>query len=66
MRLRSLGLLGAGYVLGARAGRDRYAQIVETARKASQRVDGYRRNGSAPSPRLADYLRSATSDRPER
>ncbi len=54
MKLRSLVLFGAGYVLGARAGRERYAQIVEAAQKASQRFDERRRQPTKPSERVAD------------
>ncbi len=54
MKLRSLALLGAGYVLGAKAGRERYAQIVEEAQKASQRLDEFRRQRAKPSQRVAD------------
>ncbi|MGH3463701.1 MAG: hypothetical protein ACRDP9_19735 [Kribbellaceae bacterium] len=54
MKLRSLALLGAGYVLGAKAGRERYAQIVEAAEKASQRLDEFRRQRAKPSQRVGD------------
>jgi hypothetical protein len=54
MKLRSLALLGVGYVLGAKAGRERYAQIVEAAQKASQRLDEFRRQRAKPSQRAAD------------
>ena len=35
MKLSNLVYAGAGYVLGARAGRDRYDQIVRLARRVS-------------------------------
>jgi hypothetical protein len=54
MKLRSLALLGVGYVLGAKAGRERYAQIVEAAQKASQRLDEFRRQRAKPSQRVSD------------
>jgi hypothetical protein len=38
MRLTLLCAFGAGYVLGSKAGRDRYDQIRELARDASQRL----------------------------
>lgn len=41
MRLTTLLMLGAGYVMGARAGRERYAEIVTAAAKASQRLEDY-------------------------
>jgi hypothetical protein len=34
-------MFGAGYVVGARAGRERYAQIVMAARTASKRLEEY-------------------------
>jgi hypothetical protein len=63
MRLGSLALFGAGYVLGARAGRERYAQIVAAAQQAAEHL-GQTTSGPAPSVRLAEYLKSATGDRP--
>ena len=39
MKLTLLCAFGAGYVLGSRAGRDRYEQIRELARDASQRLE---------------------------
>ena len=38
MSIRGLVVFGAGYVLGTRAGRERYQQIVEAAGKAAQRI----------------------------
>jgi len=38
-------VFGLGYVLGSKAGRERYAQIMSATRNASQRIDGYRRGG---------------------
>jgi hypothetical protein len=49
MKLRSLAVFGVGYVLGAKAGRERYAQIVEAVQTASQRFDEVRRQRSKPS-----------------
>lgn len=48
MKLRSLAVFGAGYVLGAKAGRERYVQIVEAIQTASQRFDEARRQRSKP------------------
>jgi hypothetical protein len=39
MKLTLLCAFGAGYVLGSRAGRDRYDQIRGLARDASQRLE---------------------------
>ena len=41
-------VFGAGYVLGSRAGRERYAQIVAMTRRASQRIDTSRLSGIRP------------------
>jgi hypothetical protein len=41
VRVRSLAFFGAGYVLGTRAGRERYKQIVAAAQTASKRLDDY-------------------------
>jgi hypothetical protein len=62
VKLTSIALFGAGYVLGTRAGRERYAQIVQLAQKASERLDSYDHNGGKPSERLAQYIRTAVSD----
>jgi hypothetical protein len=42
VRLRSLAVFGLGYVLGTRAGRERYEQIVAAAQNASKRLESYR------------------------
>ena len=41
MRLPTLLMFGAGYVLGTRAGRERYAQIIAAADSVSQRLEAY-------------------------
>jgi hypothetical protein len=41
-------VFGAGYVLGTKAGRERYAQIVAVTRRASQRIDTSRLGGIRP------------------
>ena len=41
MRLTTVIVFGAGYVMGTKAGRERYAQIVELAEKASKRLEDY-------------------------
>lgn len=40
MKLTLLCAFGAGYVLGSKAGRDRYEQIRDLAQDASQRLEG--------------------------
>jgi hypothetical protein len=44
--LTKLGALGIGYVLGARAGRERYEQIRILAGQAARRLDAYASGGS--------------------
>ena len=41
MKLTTLAVFGAGYVVGTKAGRERYAQIVAVAEKASKRLEEY-------------------------
>ena len=60
MKLTKVALLAAGYVAGARAGRERYAQIVEALGRASQRLEDYSArhspdpSGQEPGARRAD------------
>lgn len=46
--LRRLILFGAGYVLGARAGRARYNQIAAMAQAAARRLDDYAASNGMP------------------
>lgn len=46
MSLVSIAIFGAGYVLGTKAGRERYEQIVKAAQNASQRLEEYSAGGS--------------------
>ena len=46
MRLATIGLCGVAYVLGARAGRERYEQIHRLAREAAQGLESYGEGGS--------------------
>lgn len=39
MRLTSIAMLGIGYVLGARAGRERYDQISDFIQRTSKRLE---------------------------
>lgn len=41
MKLTKATLFAAGYLIGARAGRERYAQIVHGVAKASQRLEDF-------------------------
>jgi hypothetical protein len=42
VKIVALAVFGAGYVLGSKAGRQRYEQIVELTRRASQGLEGSR------------------------
>ena len=41
MKLASLAVFAAGYILGARAGHERYAQIVDVVEKASHQLEEF-------------------------
>ena len=41
VKLTKLTIFAAGYIIGTRAGRERYAQILEGAAKASQRLEEF-------------------------
>jgi hypothetical protein len=41
VRVRTAAVFGAGYVLGTRAGRERYGQIMAAAQSASKRLAYY-------------------------
>jgi hypothetical protein len=46
VRLGVLGALAVGYVLGTRAGRERYDQIRQAASRAAERLESYGASGS--------------------
>jgi hypothetical protein len=46
MRLTALGALAVGYVLGARAGKERYEEIRQLASRAAERLEAYGSSGS--------------------
>ena len=50
-------VFGLGYVLGSRAGRERYAQILAVTRRASQRIDTSRLSGMRPTRMTASHQR---------
>lgn len=54
MRLTTLVMFGAGYVMGTKAGRERYAQIVTVAEKASKRLDEFSARTQADARSVAD------------
>ncbi len=41
MKLASVAIFAAGYVIGTRAGRERYAQIVDLMERTSQRLEAF-------------------------
>jgi hypothetical protein len=41
VKLTSVALFAAGYVIGAKAGRERYAQIADRVARASQRLEEF-------------------------
>ena len=45
MKITTAAVFGVGYVLGSKAGRERYAQIVAAARQASKRLETYGNGG---------------------
>ena len=59
MKLVGLTLFGAGYVLGSKAGRERYEQIRALARAATNKFEdpGTQSRLSAYTDRLATYAR---------
>jgi hypothetical protein len=63
VKLTTVAVFGFGYVLGSRAGRERYAQIVAAARKASERLEAYSNGGGGSLDRSAivGRYRSASS-----
>ena len=42
--LSKLIVFGAGYILGSKAGRERYNQIAAIAQQAARRLEGYEAN----------------------
>jgi len=68
MRLRSLVVFGAGYVLGTRAGRERYAQIAAMAGRTAERLGRPDLTGTTAEPtvRLDDYLQGAPANGAQR
>jgi len=41
VKLTRVAVFAAGYIVGARAGRERYAQIVDVLERASQRLEEF-------------------------
>lgn len=41
MKLTKAAVFAAGYIIGAKAGRERYAQIADVVEKTSQRLEDF-------------------------
>ena len=56
MTLTKVAIFAVGYVVGTKAGHERYAQIVDIAGRASQRLEEYsaRHGGRGADARAAD------------
>jgi hypothetical protein len=50
VKLGTLLMFGAGYVLGSKAGRERYEQICQMAQTASERLEAYSLDHEHPRP----------------
>jgi len=63
VKLTAMALFGAGYLLGSRAGRERYDQISELARTAAAKFEtsGARQRLEAYASRLEAYSSRAQS-----
>lgn len=64
MKLSTLAMFGAGYVLGARAGRERFEQLRALAGRAAGELDGpsARKRLEEVSARLEAYARGDDPD----
>jgi hypothetical protein len=62
VKLTTVAIFGVGYVLGSKAGRERYAQIVAAARKASERLEAYGNGGGRSIGRAAAPGRHGPAD----
>lgn len=64
MNLTKAALFAAGYVMGARAGRERYAQIIDGMARASQRLEEFSARRPPASRRPSPSRRSMATSRP--
>jgi hypothetical protein len=55
VKVTTVGLCAVAYVLGARAGKERYDQIRRLAHEAAERLESYGEGGSLAA-RLSDWL----------
>lgn len=58
MKLTTIGLCGVAYVLGARAGKERYDQMRKLAQETAQKLESYGEGGSL-AVRFAGWLDEA-------
>jgi hypothetical protein len=58
--LSKLIVFGAGYVLGSKAGRERYNQIVAIAQEAARRLEQYSGDSRLPAPSWRVSSRAGT------
>jgi hypothetical protein len=64
VRLRVLGVLALGYVLGSRAGRERYEEIRRLAIEAAERLEAYGERGTLAARLERDSSRRDTGTGP--
>jgi hypothetical protein len=60
--IRIATFFAAGYVLGSKAGHERYEQIVAAARTVSQRLENYSNSSSSSVKRRTSAIDSSDSD----
>jgi hypothetical protein len=67
VRLSTVAVFGAGYVLGTRAGRQRYDQLRSLAQRLASEFDdvGVRQRLATISSRLENYAREGSFDAPK-
>lgn len=53
MKLASVAVFAAGYIIGAKAGRERYAQIIDVLERASRRLEEF--SSDRPASRRGDH-----------
>ncbi len=66
MKLATMAVFGVGYVLGSKAGRERYAQIKVAAQKTSRRLDAYGSGGGQSSRRSSGPTNAGSAARSRR
>jgi hypothetical protein len=55
-------MFGAGYVLGAKAGRERYQQIMAAAQTAAQRLEKYGNRSKPPDDERTSVVDTSVGD----